>query len=169
MKYIEFTYVDSVTGISCHVEPVMTNGPKFPEIPGLDFVFAKESEYPTDKPRFFGKCPDSSNIDVVGVIKEMSAEDFQIYWNDELNARNWIPKVISMRQARLALLQAGLLDDVEAAIAAIPDAMAKRAAEIEWEFANEVSRNSAFMVQMAQTLGLTNTEVDDLFKAAVIL
>ena len=168
MKYFEFTYIDSVTGVSVQTEP-SKNGPKFPAVPGLDFVFAKESEYPTETPRFFGKCPDSSALDVIGITREMSSEDFQIHWNDELNARNWIPKVVSMRQARLALLKAGLLDDAEALITAITDPVQRRAAQIEWEFASEVQRNSSFMTQMAESLGLSSTEVDDLFKAAVIL
>ena len=38
---------------------------------------------------------------------------------------------VTMRQARLALLGAGLLDDVDAAIAAISDPVQRKAAEIE--------------------------------------
>jgi hypothetical protein len=43
-----------------------------------------------------------------------------------------VPASISRRQGRLALLGAGLLDAVEAAIAAIPDATERRAAEINY-------------------------------------
>ena len=47
-----------------------------------------------------------------------------------------------MRQARLALLQAGLLDQVETALASIPDEVQRKAAQIEWEYATTVDRGS---------------------------
>ena len=55
-----------------------------------------------------------------------------------------VPQSVTMRQARLALLGAGLLDDVDAALAAIPDATQRRAAQIEWEYAATVERISAW-------------------------
>ena len=72
-----------------------------------------------------------------------------------------VPRVVSMRQARLALLAAGLLDDVEAAIAAGP-----QAARIEWEYATEVQRDYGLVLQLAPALGLTDRQLDDLFVAA---
>ena len=69
-----------------------------------------------------------------------------------------IPQSISMRQARLILLQHGLLDDIEAAIVA-----ADRATQIEWEYAQEVSRNHPLITQMCAALGLQESEVDNLF------
>ena len=73
---------------------------------------------------------------------------------------------VTMRQARLALLNAGLLDDVEAAIAAIPDETQRRAAQIEWEYAAIVERNSALIQQLAPALGLTEAQMDELFATA---
>lgn len=72
------------------------------------------------------------------------------------------PQSISMRQARLALLKAGLLSRVEAAINAMPSPH-KEAALIEWEFATEVKRDAALASDLARSLGLTNEQVDDLF------
>lgn len=80
-----------------------------------------------------------------------------------------IPTVATMRQARLALLNIGKLDDVEAAIAAIPDATQKRAAQIEWEFAATVERNSALLASLASAIGLTESDLDALFVQAVAL
>lgn len=80
-----------------------------------------------------------------------------------------VPQSVTMRQARLALLGAELLDDVDAAIAAIPDATQRRAAQIEWEYAQTVDRTSAFTLQLAAGLGLTNTQLDDLFTQAAAL
>jgi hypothetical protein len=53
-----------------------------------------------------------------------------------------------MRQARLALLGAGLLDTVNAAIAAMPGA-ADDAARIEWEFATTIERSNPLFTQLA--------------------
>lgn len=80
-----------------------------------------------------------------------------------------VPASVTMRQARLALLGAGLLDDVDAAIAAIPDATVRRAAQIEWEFSNEVQRHNSFTAMLGAGLGLTAEQIDALFIQAVTL
>ena len=53
MKHLKFTYVDAITGVSVAAEPAL-NGTKFPAVPGLAFVWARESAYPTPVPEFFG-------------------------------------------------------------------------------------------------------------------
>ena len=67
-----------------------------------------------------------------------------------------------MRQTRLALLNAGLLSQVEDAIAALaePD---KSQVQIEWQYAKEVYRNDNWLVALSEELGLSSSEVDDLF------
>ena len=77
-----------------------------------------------------------------------------------------VPASVTMRQARLALLHAGLLDDVEAALAAIPDDTARRAAQIEWEYAQDVERDSPWVQQLATALGLDAAMLDELFITA---
>ena len=77
-----------------------------------------------------------------------------------------IPQSVTMRQARLALLAAGLLDDVDAALAAIPDATERRAAQIEWEYAATVDRASAWVGNLSSALGLTDEQLDTLFLSA---
>ena len=79
------------------------------------------------------------------------------------------PDSVTMRQARLVLLGAGLLDAVNAAIEAIPDTMQRRAAEIEWEYAQTVDRASPFTQQLASSLGLTSEQLDGLFTQAAAL
>jgi len=76
-----------------------------------------------------------------------------------------IPSVVTMRQARLALLGAGLLGSVADAIAALPSPQ-KEAATIEWEYSQEVHRNRAFVTTLAAALGLTDEQMDELFLAA---
>jgi hypothetical protein len=80
-----------------------------------------------------------------------------------------VPQSVTMRQARLALLGAGLLDDIEEAIASIPDPVQRRAAQIEWEYATIVERNSALIQQLAPTLGMTEAQMDELFATAAAL
>ena len=77
-----------------------------------------------------------------------------------------VPQSVTMRQARLALLGVGLLDDVDAAIAAIPDPAQRQAAQIEWEYATVIERKSSLVQSLAAGLGLTAPAIDALFEAA---
>lgn len=79
-----------------------------------------------------------------------------------------IPASITMRQARLALLGAGMLAGVGAAIDSLPEPL-KSAAQIEWEYSNEVQRHNGFVEQLAPALGLTTAQLDALFIAAAKL
>lgn len=79
-----------------------------------------------------------------------------------------VPQVVTMRQARLALLGAGLLPQVDAAIAALPSPQ-KEAALIEWEYSQEVQRNKPFVQALGASLGLTSDQLDDLFLLASTL
>jgi hypothetical protein len=75
---------------------------------------------------------------------------------------------VTMRQARLALLQAGLLDTVNNTIATLgsPDA---QAIQIEWEYASEVRKQSPLVVGLGAMLGLTELQIDQLFEIAATL
>ncbi len=76
-----------------------------------------------------------------------------------------VPPSVTMRQARLALLGAGLLDDIDAAINALPSPQ-KEAARIEWEYSQEVHRHNGFVSVLAPLLGLTEAQTDALFLVA---
>lgn len=80
-----------------------------------------------------------------------------------------VPEQITMRQCRLQLLAGGLLDDVDAAIAAIEDPAQRRTAQIEWEYAATVERGSAWVKNLATALGLTIEQLDSLFVEAAKL
>ena len=163
MQYIKFTYVDAVTGISIASEPA-ANGPVFPPVDGLEFVWARESQYPTDVPEFFGTCPDDADTQVDGVLGVYLQADWETLWADEMCARNPVPQQVTMRQARLALLSAGLLDDVEMVITA-----AGRAAQLEWEYAAVVDRSNPAVAIAQQQKALTDAQIDDLFREAAKL
>lgn len=76
-----------------------------------------------------------------------------------------VPQRITARQAQLALLNAGLLDDVDTIIEALP-ANVRAHVRIEWDRATHVERGSTVTQMVATALGLTGAQVDALFVAA---
>ena len=75
-----------------------------------------------------------------------------------------VPQTVTMRQTRLALLSAGLLDLVTEAVAG-----AGQAAQIEWEYASDVGRNATLIQSLAGVMGLTDEQLDGLFVLAATL
>jgi len=73
-----------------------------------------------------------------------------------------VPQVVSMRQARLALHNASMLDDVEAVIITM-DEPQRTTVQIEWEYSTEVRRTSPTTTMLAGTLGLSEEQIDQLF------
>ncbi len=90
-----------------------------------------------------------------------TAETLKVEKERELS----IPKSITARQARLALLQIGKLADVTAAIVNLQSPM-KEQVEIEWEYATEIYRNNGFIDTLGAALGLNKEALDDLFITA---
>jgi hypothetical protein len=90
-------------------------------------------------------------------------------WESRLGAP--IPYVVppvtevQMRQARLALLQAGYYDAVDNAINAMTGASGK-AAKIEWQVSNTLRRNHPLVTTMGAMLGLSSAQLDALFTLA---
>lgn len=82
-----------------------------------------------------------------------------------------ITKVMSVtpRQIRIALIQSGIsLTAIESMIDSLPEPQ-KSVAKITWEYSVEFQRNNSLLVQMAPLLGLTETDVDNLFALAITL
>jgi hypothetical protein len=76
-----------------------------------------------------------------------------------------IPKEVTMRQARLALLDAGLLSSVQTAINSLQEP-AKTKAQIEWDYSNALQRDNSFVSVLGVVLGLNEAALDSLFIAA---
>ena len=74
------------------------------------------------------------------------------------------PDAISMRQCRLQLLSMQLLATVNSAVSEMDEA-----AQIEWEYANDVTRGFPLVVAMQQLLEMTDEDVDNFFTAAAAL
>ena len=104
-----------------------------------------------------------------GEIDEKLLAEVQAEWVPPPPPPVVIPQSVTMRQARLALLGVGLLDDVDAAIAAIPDPVQRQAAQIEWEYATTVVRDSSWVQTLGASLNLTSAQIDELFIAAAKL
>lgn len=79
-----------------------------------------------------------------------------------------IPQQVTKRQGRRALLAAGKLAAVTAAIAALPSPQ-REEAEIDWEDATYYERSSPFVTLLAEKIGLDDEALDALFVAAAAL
>ena len=67
---------------------------------------------------------------------------------------------ITMRQARLYLLGAGLLKQVDSIVSQ------NEAWKIEWEYATDVVKNSQLVVALSNQLGLSSEAIDVMFDEA---
>jgi hypothetical protein len=86
-------------------------------------------------------------------------------------AASIVPQKVTRRQARQALLLAGLLDDVPLAIAALDDGTPEgkqkmRLAQIEWEDSLEFERSRPLVVEIGHAIGLNAEQMDALFVTA---
>lgn len=96
----------------------------------------------------------------------MSEQEVDAHVNQQMAPQT--PRIVTMRQARLALLGAGLLQQVDQAISALPEPQ-QSAARIEWDYSSEVHRDRAFVQQLGQALGLSDEQLDALFIQAAAL
>ena len=87
-------------------------------------------------------------------------KDFRTPEEIEAYEKSLIPKTITPRQARLYLLSIELLDDLENII------NQNRAYQIEWEYANQIERESPLVKILGQTLNLDDTAIDNMFMEA---
>ncbi|MEV5054681.1 hypothetical protein MRBLRH13_000262 [Agrobacterium radiobacter] len=77
------------------------------------------------------------------------------------------PPQITKRQLRLALVRNGIsLASVEAAIASMPDGLAKEEARIEWEDASFFRRDHPTLLLIASALGLGEEQIDTMWMEA---
>lgn len=109
-------------------------------------------DFPIAPPLFWVDCPED-------ITTEWTYDDSG--FQEPVVPAPVIPSVVSMRQARLALLQQDLLSTVDEAIAA-----GSEADKITWEYATEVNRNEALLQNMAVALGLSEEDLDNLFALA---
>jgi hypothetical protein len=75
-----------------------------------------------------------------------------------------VPASVSMRQARLALASAGLLDAVSSSVSA-----GSQNVQIEWEYATAIDRYWPTLLSLQLALGWSDAQMDALFVAAAQL
>jgi hypothetical protein len=75
-----------------------------------------------------------------------------------------VPAQVTMRQARLALLGANLLDSTNLAVM-----NAGQEAQITWEYASSIHRDDPLLVELTTVLGMTSDQMDQLFITASTL
>lgn len=78
------------------------------------------------------------------------------------------PMVVTMAQARVALKQAGLFDQIDAFINALPEPP-RITAMTAWEYSPTVSRQGALVNMLSGQFGFTEEQLDDLFAAAAAI
>lgn len=79
-------------------------------------------------------------------------------------------KALNPRQLRIGLILNGFtLDQVTATIDAIPDDRDRTVAKIEWEYAPKFERDHHLIAQVGAALGLTEAQIDTMWKQALTL
>lgn len=74
---------------------------------------------------------------------------------------------LSARQVRLWLLRNGIsLDQVNQAINSIEDTSVRDGVAIEWEYAPYIERSHPMLIPLAQSLGLSESDIDRAFLEA---
>lgn len=176
MKYLKYTYVDSATGVSV-VDAPAKNGPAQPDVDGLEFGFALESQYPTHAPTFYGACPAGSDANALGVLEEVSESEYQEALDSEMLARHrkTIPQDVEGWQAEVAMRvtlvdledeqSQNVWDRVEEIIASMPDGPEKVTAQIVLK-RGRLRRDSAMLAVLAPLVPLSSDRVDAMFVLA---
>ena len=94
MRFVCLTHIDYSTKKLCTVEPMRT-GPSFPNLKGMKFLWANDSDYPIElnngiaktAPKFYHSVDDDADISVVGVLSEHTESEINALWEIEKLAR----------------------------------------------------------------------------------
>lgn len=156
IKDDKYPYTDWKVDFPLTSFPTPRDGIDFPEH-GIYWV------HPTEPPEY-----DPETEQVVEGQPEQVEGQWRQTWTVEPLPPEPVPQAVTMRQARLALLQIGKLAAVDTAIDSLPDPD-KSAARIEWEYSQEVQRDKPFVSMLAPALGLTEEDLDNLFVLASTL
>ena len=108
---------------------------------------------------------------------EMSEEEVdrhihpEKYMSDEEKYNQYLKslKPLTSRQFRLALLDVGLLDDLETAISNIEDTAEKRRIDIEYTESTKFARTSEIVKTMFTLINQTEEQINELWEKALAL
>lgn len=114
------------------------------------------------------------NISTVNVItgeitnREMTPEEVDAHLNQPLPPPQ-IPQSVTRAQGKMALIAAGIWDDVLDYVNSIESPVDKAIAEVALNDTNHWRRDSPFLTQAASAIGLTSEQLDDLFQQASLI
>lgn len=100
-----------------------------------------------------------------GDVRTILRKAFDFATGEFVDPPPTVPVFVTKAQAKIALYNAGLLDEVEAIVAAHPYPPVR----IWYEAANDWYRANPYVLAIGVELGLTTEQVDDLFIAAALL
>jgi hypothetical protein len=102
-----------------------------------------------------------------GVVRDATpAEAAEIDARAAAAAEELVPEQVAMWQARAILIDAGLLDQVNAVLNAINDPVVRAKALAKFEYSNTVRRDDPLLTTVVPALGKTEAEIDAMFIAA---
>lgn len=152
------------------VAPVLTEGWHIittAKLVGLDDYISTESagrEFAGTTTYHYVFDTEENAKSIIGYTTTEDGGQYTPVFQEKIN----VPQIVTMRQARLALLQAGLLSIVEQGIATM-EGTEGDTARIEWEYAQEIERTWSTLSLVTTSLGLTEEQVDNLFILASTL
>jgi len=97
-------------------------------------------------------------------IVECEIEDLEGLKPSSQVQRDSVPKAVSPLQARKALRQAGMMSTITAALSAADEETREA-----WEYATEIRRDNVLLSAVAAGAGMTDEQIDDLFRLAATL
>jgi hypothetical protein len=86
--FICVTHVDALTKLPVDVAP-LSNGPAMPEVKGLEIAWWNQSEWPCEKPLFYGTCDDDADLEVPGIVGVVSEEEYYGKRDMERELKAW--------------------------------------------------------------------------------
>lgn len=100
------------------------------------------------------------------------ADNQESYWDEgqwKIRAKpSDVPLEVPLWAFRASLALAGLKEQAEALIAALPEPQ-KTVATQQWEYGNFIERNHPLIESLGAQIGLTSVQIDDIFKTAASL
>jgi len=156
---VVYFFFDDSENVSLTESGLVADSLKAPFIKSEDFELVS-FEYSGDIKRI---CKAVSHI-----AGELVVTD-QVEYDREEVVEVAIPSVVPKLSALKALSRAGLLDQVEPAIAAIEDPQERIDAGLDWAHSMTVDRHWPLVQSLKVTMGLTEEQLDDLFILASTL
>ena len=132
------------------------------EIEGVEYIVIQPTPRPDYNPATQNLAEDAPALLDGAWTQQWAITDASVEEVAERLAAKRSTMTCTPRQARLALAYAGLLEAVEAWVAA-----QGAATQIEWEYASEIRRADGLVTTAGTTLGMTEGQIDDLFAYAV--